>query len=140
MIHYEDLVRDPEYVMTGLCRFLRLDFEPSLLEPYSGDRMTKGDPSRFRSVGDPNFHNHTAIDILCATLGRKSRYRTNSGVRPNKWHLSFGTSNGDGTPISFEFTEHSVEALIEYGRANRVRAAATPISKVVRLFPARFRP
>lgn len=50
---YEEMVKNPEPIMRGICAMLRLDFAPSMLAPYEGERMLTG-PSGARAVGDPN--------------------------------------------------------------------------------------
>lgn len=70
-IRYEDLVAEPERVMRILAERLELEFEPAMVEPYSGARMTEGSPGRFLSVGDPNFRSHSGID---SQLGEKWRH------------------------------------------------------------------
>jgi thioesterase domain-containing protein/acyl carrier protein len=62
LLRYEDLVREPEQVMRHLCDFLGIAFNPALLTPYAGDRMTDGVYDSSLSVGDPNFHRHKRID------------------------------------------------------------------------------
>ena len=68
-IRYEDLVTQPEAVMRDMCRFLGIDFDPSLLQPYqdSGQRMTDGVHQGARMIGDPKFHRHKAISPDAAT-------------------------------------------------------------------------
>lgn len=61
-IRYEDLVRDPEATLKPVCRFLDTPFEPALLEPYRGCRMTDGPRSISLSIGDPNFLGHQTIE------------------------------------------------------------------------------
>ncbi|NEQ68582.1 MAG: alpha/beta fold hydrolase, partial [Symploca sp. SIO2D2] len=61
-IHYEDLVTEPESVLSQLCDFLNIDFEPELLQPYQGDRMTGGVHQTSLSISDPNFLKHNNID------------------------------------------------------------------------------
>jgi acyl transferase domain-containing protein/thioesterase domain-containing protein len=53
-LRYEDLVTDPERTTASLCRFLGLDFEPSLVRPYEGRRMRDG-------LGDPNLSERSTI-------------------------------------------------------------------------------
>ncbi|NET48062.1 MAG: alpha/beta fold hydrolase, partial [Merismopedia sp. SIO2A8] len=62
LIQYEDLVRDPSATLSHLCQFLCIDLEPSLLNPYEGDRMTDGVHDTSLSLGDPNFLLHQRID------------------------------------------------------------------------------
>ncbi|MDJ0724562.1 MAG: alpha/beta fold hydrolase [Prochloraceae cyanobacterium] len=61
-INYEDLVTQPETVMKSVCQFLDLPYSNSLIDPYSGDRMTDGVHKKSMSLGDPNFLKHQAID------------------------------------------------------------------------------
>jgi len=61
-LRFEDLVNDPEAAMRRLCDFLGLDFEPAVLEPFQGGRMTEGVPGRFDSLGDPTFLTRDRID------------------------------------------------------------------------------
>lgn len=56
-VFFEDLAEDPERVMRRLCPALGVDFEPAVLEPYSGHRMVAGG----FQVGDPNFTRHGRI-------------------------------------------------------------------------------
>ncbi|HEV2852358.1 MAG TPA: non-ribosomal peptide synthase/polyketide synthase [Thermoanaerobaculia bacterium] len=72
---FEDLVKSPAESMTALCRFLGLDFEPAMLDPYEGRRMTDGLHAGTRMMGDPKFHQHQGIDASVA-----DRWRSAGGV------------------------------------------------------------
>nr|AFU81773.1 1-hexene synthase 2 [1-hexene ORF2 expression construct pBbS7k-hexORF2] len=61
-IRYEDLVKKPQQVLSQLCDFLNVPFEPELLQPYQGDRMTGGVHQKSLSISDPNFLKHNTID------------------------------------------------------------------------------
>jgi acyl carrier protein len=61
-VRYEDLVTTPEESARELCRFLDVPFEPSLLTPYAGERMTDGVHAVSLSIGDPNFLKHDRIE------------------------------------------------------------------------------
>jgi acyl transferase domain-containing protein/acyl carrier protein/alpha/beta superfamily hydrolase len=65
-VKYEDLVTQPRRVMEGLCQFLAIPFDESVLTPYQGERMTDGIYRQSMSVGDPNFNSRTSIE---ANLG-----------------------------------------------------------------------
>ncbi|NNC03638.1 acyltransferase domain-containing protein [Corallococcus exiguus] len=56
-VRYEDLVADPTKVMTGVARFLGLEFDERMVQPYDGkkDRMMGG-------LGDPNILQHQGIE------------------------------------------------------------------------------
>ncbi len=60
-VRYEELVRNPEQVMKGVCEFLGIPFDTQVLAPYDGrrERMLGG-------LGDPNIMRHTGIE---ANLG-----------------------------------------------------------------------
>ncbi len=61
-IRYEDLVTEPETLMKSVCQFLDLPYTNSLIDPYSGDRMTDGVYHKSMSLGDPNFLKRQTID------------------------------------------------------------------------------
>ncbi len=61
LIRYEDLVRDPETITGLLCTFLGIDFDPAVLQPYEGQRMTDGVQAESQSIGDPNFLKRNTI-------------------------------------------------------------------------------
>lgn len=67
-IRFEDLVRAPEKHMREVCSLIGLDFRREMINPYQGDRMTRGIHADSLPVGDPNLHNHTSID---PALGEK---------------------------------------------------------------------
>jgi acyl transferase domain-containing protein/acyl-CoA synthetase (AMP-forming)/AMP-acid ligase II/pimeloyl-ACP methyl ester carboxylesterase/acyl carrier protein len=71
LVYYEELVSNPERVMTGVCEFLGIDFDRALLQPYQGDRMTDGVYDRSMSVGDPNFLKRDRIDAQLAETWRE---------------------------------------------------------------------
>lgn len=52
---YEDLVRYPDSVMHAIAEFIGVDYEESMLDPYSGDRLISG-------IGDPNITNRDKVD------------------------------------------------------------------------------
>ncbi|MDB6037730.1 MAG: polyketide synthase module, partial [Verrucomicrobiales bacterium] len=74
-IRYEDLVAAPETVSRKICTFLEIPFEPALLRPYEGKRMTDGLRPVSLSIGDPNFNDHQEIDPALAE-GWRSRLST----------------------------------------------------------------
>jgi len=73
LIRYEDLVSRPEESMRGLCSFLEIPFDASLLTPYEGRRMTDGVHSQSLGVGDPGFLERNRIDPSLADAGRTVR-------------------------------------------------------------------
>ncbi|MCG6903430.1 MAG: AMP-binding protein [Rhodobacter sp.] len=70
-LHFEDLVTDPGDTMARVCRFLRLPFDPAMLDPYADPdrRMTAGLAMGSKMIGDPQFLRHRAIDPARAGSG-----------------------------------------------------------------------
>lgn len=67
-VGFEDLVKRPGPVMEGVCRFLGLDFDAEMLEPYKDKerRMTDGLHPLSRGIMDVKFHEHRGIDAEMA--------------------------------------------------------------------------
>ena len=61
-IHYEALARSPEDTARSLCAFLDIPFEPALVSPYEGERMTDGVHPTSLPLDDPNFKSHKRIE------------------------------------------------------------------------------
>jgi len=57
LVRYEDLVRDPRAVMTGVCDFLGVPFDERVVEPYDGKRARM-----IGGLGDPNILQHKSIE------------------------------------------------------------------------------
>ena len=66
VLRYEDLVVDPENTMASLCAFLDLPFDPAVLTPYTGQRMTDGVKAQSLAVDDPNFRQRSRIEAHLA--------------------------------------------------------------------------
>ncbi|MDJ0713584.1 MAG: alpha/beta fold hydrolase [Prochloraceae cyanobacterium] len=72
LIRYEDLVVQPEKLMKGLCEFLAIPFDPAILKPYEGARMTDGfHSSKSTSIGDSNFLQHKQIETALEQVENK---------------------------------------------------------------------
>ncbi|MCA9973778.1 MAG: amino acid adenylation domain-containing protein, partial [Anaerolineales bacterium] len=67
LVRYEDLVTEPERVLRGLCDFLEIPFEETMLNPYEGERMK----DKSVAVGDANFFRYQGIDPAQAEAWRK---------------------------------------------------------------------
>ncbi len=62
LVKYEELVSAPEIVMRRVCGFLDILFDPAVLEPYNGKRMTDGVKESSLGIGDPNFLARSRIE------------------------------------------------------------------------------
>ena len=71
LVRYEELVSQPQKVMEGICNFLDIPFDPNVLTPYQGDRMTDGVHRNSLSLGDPNFSDRNSIEAKLAEKWRE---------------------------------------------------------------------
>lgn len=67
-VYFEELVRQPGDVLSGVCRSLGLDFHQGMLDPYQEkqQRMSDGIHRESRMLGDVKFHEHRGIDSQTA--------------------------------------------------------------------------
>ncbi|HYP26768.1 MAG TPA: amino acid adenylation domain-containing protein [Blastocatellia bacterium] len=72
-IRFEELVNEPEAVMRGICRFLGIEFDFGMMQPYEDKekKMTNGIHTVSRMLGDIKFHQHSGIDPAAAESWRK---------------------------------------------------------------------
>ncbi len=72
-VRFEDLLREPESVLRGICAFLGLAYEPAMAEPYQAgsSRMTDGPHAESRMLGDVKFHEHSGVDVKVAERWRE---------------------------------------------------------------------
>jgi amino acid adenylation domain-containing protein len=72
-VRFEDLVRIPESVLSGICDFLGLPFQPAMARPYEQveSRMTDGIHAESRMLGDPKFLAHKKVDAAVAERWRE---------------------------------------------------------------------
>jgi hypothetical protein len=73
-VFFEELVKTPEPVLAGVCRFLGLQLDPEMLEPYKEKqrRMTDGTHPLSRGLVDVKFHQHRGIDDGAADQWRQA--------------------------------------------------------------------
>lgn len=73
LVKYEDIVARPEETMRTMCEFLGVPFDPSVLSPYEGERMTDGVHKSSAPIGDPNFSKHNSIDASLGEVWKHTR-------------------------------------------------------------------
>jgi hypothetical protein len=68
-VRYEDLVAQPEKVMSAVCAFLGIPFDERVLAPYDGkrERMMGG-------LGDPNLLQHNRIESDLGEAWRRIKW------------------------------------------------------------------
>lgn len=110
-INFEDLVSQPKQVASRICKFLNINFDPSMLDPYDNRkiRMTEGAETGSPMIGDPGFFQHSAINIDRAGLGFEVPSEASVGepVRKLARKMGYGTGNTESqlsrlTPLSDE--------------------------------------
>ncbi|MFZ0309585.1 MAG: sulfotransferase [Candidatus Sulfotelmatobacter sp.] len=99
-IQYEDLAREPEKVLSGICNFLQIPFDPRMTHLEDADRSPIHDAPHHAGVkGKQIFAGGKKDEVLSPSLQRKiQRY-------VNFWHREYGGtwplhpgSNGSNTP------------------------------------------
>ncbi len=67
-VHYEQLVKEPERVLRGVCKFLGLEYVSEMAAPYRepAQRMADGIHPLSKMLGDVKFHEHTGVDAAPA--------------------------------------------------------------------------
>ncbi len=67
-VHFEELVREPERVLRGICETLGLEYHPDMAQPYQEkrQRMTDGVYAASRMLGDVKFHQHRGVSSAAA--------------------------------------------------------------------------
>lgn len=73
VVKYEDIVAKPEESMKTMCEFLGIPYDPAVLTPYEGDRMTDGVHKSSMHIGDPNFKKHDKIDASLGDVWKRTR-------------------------------------------------------------------
>ncbi len=79
LVRYEELVTEPARVMEGVCEFLGIPFDSSVLQPYQGNRMTDGVYDKSMSIGDPNFLKHNQIESKLAEIWKEIKLPSQLG-------------------------------------------------------------
>jgi thioesterase domain-containing protein len=73
-VHFEELVREPDRVLAGICDFLGIEFQPEMAEPYRPGvaRMVDGPHAVSRMLGDVKFLGHGRVDPAAAERWREA--------------------------------------------------------------------
>jgi amino acid adenylation domain-containing protein len=76
-IHYEEMVNEPEQVVSGICQFLGVEYYPGLIQVYKNPekRMTDGIYAESKMLGDVRFFSHTSINTGSVEKW-KEKYKT----------------------------------------------------------------
>ena len=105
-VRFEELVRSPRLVLDGVCRFLGLDLDPGMLDPYreKQTRMTDGIHPLSRGLVDVKFHRHQGIDAGAADTDDLAAEAAQLGT--STWDLA--QVLGYSAPVS-----RAVESVLE---------------------------
>ncbi|HSF38680.1 MAG TPA: amino acid adenylation domain-containing protein [Thermoanaerobaculia bacterium] len=73
-VRFEELVREPEPVLRGICDFLGLGYHPEMAEPYreGAARMVDGPHAVSRMLGDVKFLAHGRVEPKAAERWREA--------------------------------------------------------------------
>lgn len=87
-VGYEHFVTDPGTTLKGVCQFLKLDYYPSMIEPYQDKkhRMADGVSLVSQMSGDLKFHLHSRIEPEAADRWR--RYLSEDSLGESTWSLA----------------------------------------------------
>jgi amino acid adenylation domain-containing protein len=66
VVRFEELVKQPRPVLEGIARFLGLEFDEGMLQPYQDKRMTDGVHAASKMMGDFKFKEHGQINAQVA--------------------------------------------------------------------------
>lgn len=95
-VKFEEMVNNPQTTLIELCRFLQIEFLPSMLSLYDdgAQRMTDGVQTVSRMGGDLKFFLHKGIDADAANNWMK--YHTVDFLGERSWQLAerFGYKRG----------------------------------------------
>ncbi|MEL7406510.1 MAG: alpha/beta fold hydrolase [Cyanobacteria bacterium J06558_2] len=80
LVYYEDLVSRPQEILQDICQFLAIPFDPAVLTPYQGDRLTDGVSAQAMSLGDPNFLKRQKIEPQLATAWKEIKLPNNLSI------------------------------------------------------------
>lgn len=61
-LRFEDILQHPEAAMRQICDVLNIEFDPEMLRPYQGQKMTEGLKDHSQMVGDFKFYLHQDIN------------------------------------------------------------------------------
>jgi thioesterase domain-containing protein len=145
-VMFEDLLRDPERVLRGLCAFLAIDYHPAMAEPYrqSSARMTDGLHAESRMLGDVKFHQHWRVEAGVAESWRQD-YREDSLGEPARalavrlgyelppagsWIPIPHVETAPGTPLALSFAQERLWFLeqLDPGKPTYNMVAAVRLS------------
>jgi hypothetical protein len=72
-VHFEELVKEPEPVLRGVCEFLGLEYESEMAAPYQSQtkRMVDGIHPLSKMLGDVKFHQHSRVEADAADRWRQ---------------------------------------------------------------------
>ncbi len=72
-VHFEQLVKEPERVLRGICEFLGLEYVDAMAAPYQKQeqRMVDGIHPLSKMLGDVKFHEHKTVEAGAADRWRQ---------------------------------------------------------------------
>ncbi len=98
-VRFEELVREPERVLRGICEFLEVEYHPDMADPYQerSARMTDGVYEASRMLGDVKFHDHRGVDAAAADRWRADLAEDFLGVPTRAQAVALGYDDVAGS-------------------------------------------
>ena len=139
---FEELLRDPEGVLRGICSFLGIEYHPDMARPYQETpaRMTDGLHAESRMLGDVKFHQHGRVDSGVAERWREEYREESLGAPARELAARLGynladasgwapiprveTAPGEPLPLSFAQERFWFLDRLDSGQAINVIPAA----------------
>lgn len=130
-VSFEEMVNLPEASMRKLISFLGLEFNPEMLKPYEGQKMTSGVRPGAQMVGDFKFYLRRSIDAQAAD--RWKRFQVDDFLSDVGWEVAHRLG------YEPESQETSLSGSAK-GGDNRVALRAAPTQPIPRLDRTRLAP
>src|SRR5262249_36581379 len=128
-VKFEDLVREPSRVMEGVSRFLGLEFEPGMLEPYGEgkERMTDAVHPLSVMVGDVKFHEYGGIEKEVAERWRKEGVEIELGSETRELAARLGYAPADRGREKVTKDQHTSDNLDPMVRQKNISRSWSPL-------------
>ncbi|MEQ8464527.1 amino acid adenylation domain-containing protein [Coleofasciculus sp. E1-EBD-02] len=116
-VKFEDLVKQPQTTVAGICQFLGVEFHPDMLHPYKEkkQRMTDGIYAQSRMLGDVKFHAYQGINPNTADSWQQ--YYTTDFLGDITWQLA--------QSLGYVRTSHGIPQV---SRRNPTESQTFPVS------------
>ncbi len=85
-IQFEKVLKEPAASIQEVCHFLGIEYDPGMLEPYKGKRMTDGLTPKSQMVGDFKFYLHKKINTK--SVDRWKNFHSDDFLSDKSWKIA----------------------------------------------------